>query len=451
MGVRTFRLHLMQPKMFLFLFATLLYAGGCSGDGRRDTQNLTHEGILGYVSADRLRVISRDLTAIGPRYCGTEGETQARNYVAGRFAQMGLDVSFQPFTYTLWNPVSLEMDLEGPEAGPVPGVSLGFSPSTPPAGLSAQTVYVGRGLKEDYTKLTWAETFGKIHLADSAADTNRTILYLNAQLHWAAGFVHMKTWKGDGGESLVEVGSVQPLATIPAVAVDKETGDRLRRTAGRRLTIRAVNRTEPSASASVRAVLQGRSEEFITVGAHFDSWYVGESAADNASGIAAMLETARILAEHYDLERSIHFLAFSAEELDLQGSINYAIQNLTEIISRCRLMVVFDICGLAGGTAEITASPGELGEEALAEAERIHFTARTGSGIEITPDLDLGSDHLPYLVLGVPTLYINKTPFIYYHTRYDTLDRLDFRSMRYEVALAAQIIATEAGAVPRSR
>ena len=54
-----------------------------------------------------------------------------------------------------------------------------------------------------------------------------------------------------------------------------------------------------------------------------------------------------------------------------------------------------------------------------------------------------------YVALGIPTLYTTKSPFRYYHTPYDTPDRIDFQSLRYEVAVDAQMIAEAAGATPR--
>ena len=73
-------------------------------------------------------------------------------------------------------------------------------------------------------------------------------------------------------------------------------------------------------------------EEFVVCGAHYDSWNNdGEDpdtirspgADDNASGVAGIIETARILS-HYTFDRSIIYGNWCAEELGLIGSAAYA-------------------------------------------------------------------------------------------------------------------------------
>ncbi|MBQ8222537.1 MAG: M20/M25/M40 family metallo-hydrolase [Bacteroidales bacterium] len=67
-------------------------------------------------------------------------------------------------------------------------------------------------------------------------------------------------------------------------------------------------------------------DEFIVCGSHLDSYsYSGvcPGADDNATGVATVIETARILSQH-NFERSIIFCAFGAEEIGLIGSDAYA-------------------------------------------------------------------------------------------------------------------------------
>lgn len=74
--------------------------------------------------------------------------------------------------------------------------------------------------------------------------------------------------------------------------------------------------------------------EFVVCGAHYDSFVITEGefdpdtlvspgADDNASGVAGILSTARILS-NYDFERSIIFANWNAEEYGLCGSYAYA-------------------------------------------------------------------------------------------------------------------------------
>ena len=70
-------------------------------------------------------------------------------------------------------------------------------------------------------------------------------------------------------------------------------------------------------------------DKYIVCGSHYDSHREGHSeklcpgADDNATGVATVLETARILSQ-YAFEYSILYCAFSAEEIGLVGSGAYA-------------------------------------------------------------------------------------------------------------------------------
>ena len=60
-------------------------------------------------------------------------------------------------------------------------------------------------------------------------------------------------------------------------------------------------------------------ERFIEIGAHYDTVANSPGADDNSSGVAGVLECARILAP-LSLKRSVRFCLFGAEEIDLIGS-----------------------------------------------------------------------------------------------------------------------------------
>ena len=73
-------------------------------------------------------------------------------------------------------------------------------------------------------------------------------------------------------------------------------------------------------------------EEFVVCGAHYDSWNPdgidpdtirSPGADDNASGVAGILETARILS-NYTFDRTIIYANWNAEEIGLVGSAAYA-------------------------------------------------------------------------------------------------------------------------------
>ena len=73
-------------------------------------------------------------------------------------------------------------------------------------------------------------------------------------------------------------------------------------------------------------------EEYVICGAHYDSWnddgtdpdtIRSPGADDNASGVAGILETARLLS-HHTFDRTIIYANWCAEEIGLKGSKAYA-------------------------------------------------------------------------------------------------------------------------------
>jgi Zn-dependent M28 family amino/carboxypeptidase len=65
------------------------------------------------------------------------------------------------------------------------------------------------------------------------------------------------------------------------------------------------------------------SEPHLVVGAHIDSISVSPGADDNASGVSAVMEAARVLASS-ELTMRVDFVFFTLEELGRIGSRNYA-------------------------------------------------------------------------------------------------------------------------------
>jgi hypothetical protein len=71
--------------------------------------------------------------------------------------------------------------------------------------------------------------------------------------------------------------------------------------------------------------------EIYILGAHYDSYEGSPGAMDNGSGVAGLLESARVLSQHA-FEGTIVFIAFDREEQGLQGSRAYAYDHIGDHI-----------------------------------------------------------------------------------------------------------------------
>jgi Zn-dependent M28 family amino/carboxypeptidase len=178
----------------------------------------------------------------------------------------------------------------------------------------------------------------------------------------------------------------------------------------RRATIRSRN---------VLARLPGRTHasETILYGAHWDHLGVGapdargdsiyNGAVDNATGVAAVLELARVFASGPRPERSIVFAAWTAEEKGLLGSEYYAANPAYPLATTA---AGFNIDALAPtGPSRDVLVVGYGQSELEDRLERV--LAGGGRVVARDPHPEAGyfyrSDHFPMAKRGVPMLYID--------------------------------------------
>jgi Zn-dependent M28 family amino/carboxypeptidase len=178
----------------------------------------------------------------------------------------------------------------------------------------------------------------------------------------------------------------------------------------RRQTIRSRN---------VIGLLRGRTRagETILFGGHWDHLGVGlpdargdsiyNGAVDNATGAAAIIELARVLAAGPRPERSIVFAAWTAEEKGLLGSEYYA---SNPVYPLDKTVAGFNIDALAPTGAARDVLVVGYGQSEL--EDRLERTlATSGRVIAKDPHPEAGyfyrSDHFPMAKRGVPMLYID--------------------------------------------
>lgn len=169
------------------------------------------------------------------------------------------------------------------------------------------------------------------------------------------------------------------------------------------------------------------SDEVLLVMGHIDS--VGASFAgadDNASGTAVLLEMARILKD-YDSRKNIRFFITNGEELGLIGATHYVKQLVSQNqIKSIGLAINMDMVGYnKNGLVELETEP-EFESIAKSFAE---LAARyTNLKTKITLGA-WGSDHVPFLKQGVPSIltienWDTKTPC--YHKECDKPETLNY-------------------------
>ncbi len=120
-------------------------------------------------------------------------------------------------------------------------------------------------------------------------------------------------------------------AKIPAVAIGLRDAEWLSQSAGKgavKVTMHTHGKMLPDAVGhNVIGELKGTQfpNEFITVGAHLDSWDNCEGAHDDGAGCVQTIEILRAFkALGYQPKRTIRFVLFANEENGLRGGLKYA-------------------------------------------------------------------------------------------------------------------------------
>src|SRR5260370_19950737 len=113
-------------------------------------------------------------------------------------------------------------------------------------------------------------------------------------------------------------------AGIPALALGVEAAEAFRGLPDGRLPVARMvidGDDHPARTRILLADLPGRGPDWVVVSAHIDGHPHGESAMDNATGVAVALGLARLLAPHVsECPRGLRICLFSAEEWGLIGS-----------------------------------------------------------------------------------------------------------------------------------
>jgi hypothetical protein len=233
-----------------------------------------------------------------------------------------------------------------------------------------------------------------------------------------------------------------PKAPLPVVSVAKEDSALLRRLLAKgpvrfALDVRNTFDATPYRERNVVADLPGRSlsDEVVLLGAHFDSWDFAQGADDDGSGVAAVLEAARVLrAAGAAPRRTIRFAFFSGEEEACLGSRAYVVAHEKEL-DRLRTVLIMDEGAQMPHGFQIQ---GRRDLEAAAKARLTPLSALGAGGASLNASFD--EDHAPFVVVGVPAFALWVDPGDYdtrHHTAIDTFENVNAHWLAVDAAVMA--------------
>jgi Zn-dependent M28 family amino/carboxypeptidase len=355
----------------------------------------------------------------GTRASGTPGYDASADYVAGRLAAAGYEVTEQEFEFPFFqelSPAVLEQvsptattyttgtfdysgsgDITGPvvpidlviPATPTPSSTSGCEPSdfpAPPADPAVALVQRGTCTFEQKA-------------ANAVAAGYDAVIIFN---------------EGNPGREDLFIGTLGVPFTIPvvglsyadAVAIDAQLDQ------GQTVTVHVVTSTL-SETRTTRNIIAdsptGSANQVVVVGAHLDSVIAGPGINDNGSGSSTILEIAEEMAELGIKNRQqVRFAFWGAEELNLLGSEHYVNTLSDDDLGKIVANLNFDMLGSpnyvrfvydgdGGGDPAAAGPPGSAQIEALFN----DYFASQGLATEPTA-FDGRSDYGPFIAVGIP-------------------------------------------------
>ena len=211
-------------------------------------------------------------------------------------------------------------------------------------------------------------------------------------------------------------------------------------------------------SRNIVGILEGENpalrEQYLVVGAHLDhlGFYtvtvdgqpqqrIYPGACSDASGIAALIETARILKESAEpCGRSVIFVGFGAMEEQFAGSRYFATGGGFSYINEVKLMINLDMLGRGGGS-----NPFEI----YTSVESAHLQPLLGhvlknESVTSHPTLHNGvvfpSDFLAFKQAEIPSLTLSTGIFREYRTVKDTPDLMLYDLLASQTLYASALV-----------
>lgn len=203
-----------------------------------------------------------------------------------------------------------------------------------------------------------------------------------------------------------------------------------------------------------------KTEEIIVVGAHYDTAHGYPGADDNASGVAALIELARLLSKNSEkLKHRVQLVFYTLEEppyfrTDKMGSYIHATQ-LKQQKQKVKLMIALDMIGYFTDEDNSQELPFPLMDKVyptqgnfiaivgnlsnMFEVRKVKRYFQSATELPVysfnAPQFVTGidfSDHLNFWYHDYPAVMVTDTSFNRnknYHTELDTADKLDFEKM----------------------
>ena len=361
------------------------------------------------IDAARIRTHLLALQAIavandGVRTAGTAGYDGSVEYVAGQLRDLGYAVQtpeFEMATFTEEPGASIRIGGGAAFAGGPDFHAMIYSASgeitAPIAEVGFATNEIGgceasdfAGFPRDAIALAPAGPCSRRDVVMNAVDAGAAALVVS-YAQWSTGAVRRPTLRSPEG------------IAIAALSASREVGDALRAAADDGAQVIISVRTEIGSAIVPNVIAESNAlgDRVVMLGGHLDSVHDGPGLNDNGSGVAALLEVARVMAEQQPSMR-VRFAFWGGEELGLFGSRAYVEALGSAERAEIAAYLNFDMLGSPNYVPLVYDSPSAAaGSKAIADY-LVKYLGELGVGAE-PRDVGAASDHASFDDVGIPT------------------------------------------------
>jgi hypothetical protein len=335
---------------------------------------MSERDIIAAVSAANVRERVEYICAnIPSRLAGSENALRMAQYNAEALHSVGVAAEVQELQALVSFPRPGKLNVQRPRALAIDAFTSGHSLVTPPGGLSGELVYVGSGAAREYAG---RDVQGKLVLCEISYSPARMEKQRIAAQRGAVGAV-MMNW-GHPDDTNLPFGSIKPawgnptsavvpdeMPRMPSLGVSRRDGLMLKamcQAGAVEVTLETdVENAWRPVHITVGEIPAPRSEDFVILGGHQDSWY-GQAATDNAAGNACMIELARVFnAQRAKLRRGITLGFWTAHETGtMAGSTWYVDRNWDRLRRHAVAYLLIDQPACTGTTRWLTTSNLEM-------------------------------------------------------------------------------------------
>lgn len=351
---------------------------------------MSRDAFLARIGADpELRADWDAICGTGGRLQGSDSCERAFDLMAERLGKLGR-VEVARTRYMGWTPGEARIEAGGQA---IPCLPLNGAAGTGGEWREWEVLDLGRGLPEDFARAGNAPPGRAVLLRHefpfSTDSVHRRVKLRAAEEAGAAAAIMVQPLPGIGPVT----GGAND-CPLPGFGIGIE-GARAMLAAGRARFLQSGTHGVETARHLILD-LPGRGPGRVVLSAHLDGHSPGESAMDNASGVAALLALGRAAKPFLaTLEQGLTFCVFGAEEWSLSGSRAWLAGLAGERVAAMGANLNLDT---VVGSSRLTALTS--GFPALSEAVR----QAAGPGMGIHETLMVNSDHANFAALGIPSL-----------------------------------------------